>query len=124
MKNNISKNEKKARLDHIIEKIREGYSRKSLVDWVMETYGLQYKNAWANVDQSYKMLADTNNEELIESARAVQLERAEAILKDSLEHGDRKSALKALEILNKLNSLYVEKREIDVKSTDLIFKLE
>lgn len=123
MKNKIAKNEKKARLNIIIEKIREGYSRKRLVEWVQENYGFSYKYSWDHVNEAYKMLADTNNEELVESTRAVQLERCEAILKEALEHGDRKSALKALDIINRMNSLYIEKKEVDVKSSDLVFKL-
>lgn len=123
MKNKISKNEKQARQNVIIEKIREGYSRKRLVQWVIENYGFSYKYSWQQVADAYKVLSDMNNEELIESTRAIQLERTESILKDALEKGDHKNALKAIEIINKMYSLYVEKREISVESNDLVFKI-
>lgn len=124
MKNKIAKNEKKARLNVLIEKIREGYSRKRLVEWVQENFGFTYKYSWDLTAEAYKMLADMNNEELVESTRAIQLERTEAILKEALEKGDHKNALKALDIINRMYSLYVEKKEIDVKSSDLVFKLD
>lgn len=124
MRNKISKNEKIARQNVIIEKIREGYSRKRLVTWVEENFGFTYQYSWQLVSDAYKALAETNNDELVEATRAIQLERTESILKDCIERGDRKTALKALDIINRLNSLYVERREIDVKSSDLTFKLE
>lgn len=124
MKNKIAQNEKKARQNVIIDMIRKGYSRKRLVQWVQENYGLSYKYSWDVVAEVYKMLAETNNDELVEATRAIQLERVEAILKDSIEKGDRKSALKALDLINKMHSLYVEKKEIDVSSSDLVFRIE
>lgn len=124
MKNKIATNQKKARINVLIEKIREGYSRKELVQWTMDNFGFKYKFAWDYVNEAYQTLADYNDEDLIGNTRAIQLERAEAILKDALEHGDRKSALKALDIINRMNSLYVEKREISLKDSDLVFRLE
>lgn len=124
MKNKIAANQKKARINVLIEKIRDGYSRKELVQWTMDNFNFKYKFAWDYVNEAYKTLAEYNDEDLIGNTRAIQLERAEAILKDSLEHGDRKSALKALDLINKMHSLYVEKKEIDVSSSDLVFRIE
>lgn len=123
MKNKIATNQKKARINVLIEKIRDGYSRKELVQWTIDNFNFKYKVAWDYVNLAYKTLAEYNDEDLIGNTRAIQLERAEAILKDSLEHGDRKSALKALDIINKMHSLYVEKREVSVESSDLVFKI-
>lgn len=121
--NKIAINQKKARINVLIEKIRDGFSRKELVQWTIDNFNFKYKVAWDYVNLAYKTLAEYNDEDLIGNTRAIQLERAEAILKDSLEHGDRKSALKALDLINKMHSLYVEKREISVESNDLVFKI-
>ena len=121
--NKIAINQKKARINVLIEKIRDGFSRKELVQWTIDNFNFKYKVAWDYVNLAYKTLAEYNDEDLIGNTRAIQLERAEAILKDSLEHGDRKSALKALDLINKMHSLYVEKREVSVESSDLVFKI-
>lgn len=123
MRNKIAANQKKARINVLIEKIRDGFSRKELVQWTMDHFNYKYKMAWDYVNEAYKTLAEYNDEDLIGNTRAIQLERAEAILKDSLEKGDRKSALKALDIINRMFSLYVEKKDINVESGDLVFKI-
>jgi len=66
------------------------------------------------------MLVDT--ESLEESARQIQLERLEDLLKEALESKDRKTALGALEMINKIHSLYTEKREIKLDTDNLVFK--
>lgn len=124
MKNKIAQNEKKVKKDLIIEKIRQGYSRKRLIEWVMENFNHTYKYSWDLTAEAYQTLADINNQELIEKTRAIQLERVEAILQDALEKGDRKNALKAADLINKMYSLYVEKKEIGINASDLSFRLE
>ena len=66
------------------------------------------------------MLTDT--EALEESAKQIQLERLEDLLKTALESKDLKTALGALEMINKIHSLYTERKEIKLDTDNLVFK--
>lgn len=119
----ISQNEKKARQHEILKKIRRGWSRKRLVQWVVENYELSYSYAWKQVADCYAMLAEINKD-YVETVRDVQLERIESILAESIESGDRQSSLKAIDLINKIFSLYVEKKDLNITGNDISFKLD
>ena len=58
----------------------------------------------------------------ISDIKAEYIERIEQIYETAIEKNDIKSALKAQDMLNKMNQLYVEKQEIDVSLKNLEFK--
>lgn len=106
---------------NILKKIRKGYSRSNLTEWVMKEYDCIKVTANKWIKQVYAdMLVDT--EDLQQSAKQIQLERLEDLLKEALESKDRKTALGALEMINKIYSLYTEKKEIKLDTDNLVFK--
>ena len=55
------------------------------------------------------------NKETIEEYRNKMMEKLERLAKDAEEAGDRKSMLAAYEQINKMNGVYTQKVEADVK---------
>lgn len=60
------------------------------------------------------------SEEYKEHIKEIMVHKLESLAEDALAHNDRKSALSAYEQINKLNNLYVNKVEADVKDNVVI----
>ena len=69
---------------------------------------------------AYEVLGEAADE-VIENSRIIQLERLEDLLKDALESGDKNSSLKALDMINRLHGLYIEKKEVKLDAQKLKF---
>ena len=59
------------------------------------------------------------SEKTIEEAKTIQIERIEDLLKDALESNDKATAIKALDMINKIYSLYVEKQDVNMNVNDI-----
>ncbi len=60
----------------------------------------------------------------ISDIKAEYIERIEQIYETSIEKNDIKSALKAQDMLNKMNQLYIEKQEVTVTNDVIKFKFD
>lgn len=56
------------------------------------------------------------------TVKALQIERLEAALEQANENNDIKYQLKAIDMLNKIYQLYIEKQEVDLTIKDMQFK--
>ena len=119
-RNQVEINQRKFRLAEVIKRIRKGWSRAKLIEWVKEQWDLADSTASKYIKDAYDLLAE-NADEVIEKSKAIQIERLEDLLVDALKDKDRANSLKALDMLNKIYSLYVEKKEVKLDSTSLKF---
>lgn len=110
----------KLKITQIIEKIRAGYSRQRLMDYVQNEMGYSYQQAVKYVHDAYEVLT-INSDKIIEKAKGIQVERLEELLKNTLECKDNKTAAKVLDMINKIYSLYVEKQQVDLNVNNLKF---
>ena len=61
------------------------------------------------------------SDEVVENSRNIQLERLEDLLRKALDSDDKASSLKALDMINKLHGLYIEKKEVKLDTQKLRF---
>ncbi len=119
-KNKVEINQRKFRLAEIIKRIRKGWSRAKLIEWIKEQWEVADSTASLYVKDAYEILAE-NADEVIEKSRAIQIERLEDLLVDAIKDKDRNNSLKALDMLNKIYSLYIEKKEVKLDNSTLKF---
>ena len=105
------------------KKIRRGQSREKLIEYLMSDTNVA-SHAYSRpvaLDIIHKAYEDVaQQEELVKSKiRPIQLARCEEVLEEALKANDRNNALKAIDIINKLYSLYIEKQEVAL-SGDII----
>lgn len=117
----LSQDELKFRHGEILKKIRKGWSRKKMCDWAVQQWGITIDTAYKYIHDVYAELATKIDDE-IEITRKISLERIEEILRAAMERTDDKgrecpdsqTALKAIDMINRLYSLYVDKQEVKV----------
>lgn len=104
--------ETKRRKKEVLKKYRSGWSRKKIADWMEETYNISETQAYKIIHDAILDLCETTKDVDMEEIRTSQLERAEELLEKANERNDLKTAIKAQDMINRLNGLYVEKQEI------------
>ena len=116
--------ETKKRIIQVLERIRKGQPKSKIVKWLKDEYDIYDQQAYKYIHDAYYYIENSNNIEDvdIQATKASQIERIESILENAIDKNDTKSALKALDMLNKINQLYVEKQEVDLKIKDMVFK--
>lgn len=107
-----SKPETKRKKEEVLELYKNGWSRKAISEHLQEKYKLGHSQAYAIVRQALLELTEAILQTDKMDIRTAQLERAEELLRKAIEAGDLKTAIKAQDMVNKLNLLYVEKQEI------------
>lgn len=112
--------EKKYRIGEVVKRIRKGWSCSKIIEWVMENWDLSRTSSYRIVNDAYEMLAE-NADKVIESSKVIQVERLEDLLRSSIESNDRQTAVKTLDMLNKIYQLYVQKNEIKIDGSSLKF---
>ena len=118
--NPVEQNQRKYRIAEIIKLITKGWSRNALIEWIQKQWEVKKATASEYVKMAYEVLGEASDE-VIENSRNIQLERLEDILKAALEGNDRASSLKALDMINRLHGLYIEKKEVKLDTTKLKF---
>lgn len=96
-------------------------SRKRIVEEIRKKLNISERQAYRVSADTFAQLVKecpTDKEEV----RETYLERLEYIIETAMAKGDYKTALKAQDIVNKLNMMYVEKQEIDLSIKNLEFK--
>lgn len=103
----------------ILDLIGQGLSRRRIVEELCARWGVTTQRVYEYYKDAFNSMIN-DNEEVVEKYRDLQVGRLEALAEDALAHNDRKSALAAYEQLSKLNGLYVNKVEADVKEDKTI----
>lgn len=115
--------EKRIKQAEIIKRIKKGWSMNKLAEWVQDHYKFSRTYSYTLVRGCYDLLAE-HADDVIESAKMVQIERLEEMLTDALESSDKKTALQTLEMLNKIYGLYNQKTEVNINASSLRFEFE
>ena len=116
----VTEQEYRFRIAETIKRIRKGWSRGKCEHWLMDTYKIKETAAYNTVRDAYNKLSE-KSEAIIHNAKFIQVERIEDLLTEALESEDRKTAVKALDMLNKIYNLYSTKAEIQLNGKELKF---
>ena len=100
----------------------QGLSMTRIKQELMARWGVSESTAGNYVHDAINHMA-TDNEEVREKQRDIMIHRLEGVAEDALAKGDRKSAISAYDQLNKINGLYKEHIEADVK-TEITFDFQ
>ena len=118
--NSVEQNQRKYRIGEVIKMITKGWSRTSIIEHIQELWDIKRQTASEYVKMAYEVLGEASDE-VVENSRNIQLERLEDILKAALESGDQANSLKALDMINRLHGLYIEKKEVKLDTQKLRF---
>ncbi len=119
-KNPVEQNQRKYRIAEVIKMITKGWSRTSIIEHIQELWDIKRATASEYVKMAYEVLGEASDE-VVENSKNIQLERLEDILKAALESGDKANSLKALDMINRLHGLYIEKKEVKLDTQKLRF---
>lgn len=108
------------RLRYIADDIVKGLSKKKIGEKYSELWGLGLGTIYSFYREALVTLTD---EEGLEKMRDANTERLLSIYNKAIEDGDSKTALKALDLLNKTNSIYVTKLNLGGE-TEFSFNFE
>lgn len=108
------------RLRYIAEDIVAGMSKRKIGEKYSEKWGIGVSTVY---DYYREALVTLTDEEGLAKLREANTERLLGIYYDALKDGDRQTALKALDLLNKTNSVYVQKLNLG-GDTEFTFKFE
>ena len=100
---------------YVYKKLRSGAVPKFLIEEVMEKYELGY-------DMSKKIVYDCNSilnttvEEMANEAASYVMRNLQKLTEDAIEAGDRKSAVKSMELLAKITKITDDRPNITVNA--------
>ena len=103
--------EKEARNRLVYTLYVRGYSTIKIAHFIMDTFGISYKQAYVWIRDAKKD-AIPDDSEYREKALQIQLER----LNDIVENGTERGKIAAMEQINKLLGLYKEKVEVETEN--------
>ena len=108
------------RLRYIADDVVKGMSKRNIID----KYTKEWNLGRATIADYYReALVTLTDEEGIAKMREANTERLLDLYNKSLEAGDTKNALKALDLLNKTNSIYTTKINLGGE-TEFTFSFE
>lgn len=119
-KNPVEQNQRKFRIGEVVKLITKGWSRTAIIEHIQELWDIKRATASEYVKMAYEVLGEASDE-VIENSRNIQLERLEDLLRKALDSDDKASSLKALDMINKLHGLYIEKKEVKLDTQKLRF---
>ena len=108
------------RLRYIADDIVKGLSKKKIAEKYSELWDLSFHTVYSLYREALVTLTD---EEGLEKMRDANTERLLSLYNKAIEEGDSKTALKALDLLNKTNSIYVTKVNLGTE-TEFKFNFE
>lgn len=98
----------------IIDYIRQGLSRKRVVEEICNRWNVATKAGLKFYSEALKYLSEINKADDLEDIKNRQIERLEGVVESALDRGNYQDATRALDLVNKLNGLYTEKANITV----------
>lgn len=121
MKNNKEYLSTEAKRHLIICEIAKGTRYTDVVKKFMEEWNLSRKTVEMAVDDAVKFMRSESTKETI---IAMNMQRLDSIISDSMQEGDKKNAIKAIDTQNKLAGGYTEKVKIEGDSEiNLVFDI-
>lgn len=105
----------------IISEIAKGTRYTDIVKKFVDEWGLSRKTIEMAVDDAIKFMRDESTKDTL---IAMNMQRLDSIIADSMNDGDKKNAIKAIDTQNKLAGGYVEKVKIEDNSEiNLVFDI-
>lgn len=106
----------------VIEYLAQGLGHYRIAQELQNRWKVAYKTAAGYIKDAVEYMG-TNIAEINEYNYEIAVQRLENILEDALANNNRKEALQSIDLLNKIQGLYVNKVEADVKAdTTIEFK--
>jgi hypothetical protein len=106
----------------IYDLLGQGLSKRRVAEEISSRWGCGYSTAYVYIQDALARLAE-KTKPFVQYCKEEMIERLNAVAEDALAHNDRKSALKAYDEINKLNGLYEEKIDANIKGeTEIKFK--
>ena len=115
MANNKEQSATKDMKKYIFKKLRSGAVPKFLIEEVMEKYALGESQARRIVYDCNSIL-NTTVEEMANEAAAYVMRNLQKLTEDAIEAGDRKSAVKSMELLAKITKITDDRPNITVNA--------
>ena len=115
MANNKEQSATKDMKKYIFKKLRSGAVPKFLIEDVMEKYALGESQARRIVYDCNATL-NTTVEEMANEAASYALRNLQKLTEDAIEAGDRKSAIKSMELLAKITKITDDRPNITVNA--------
>lgn len=103
----------------IMQLLKRGMPRTEIVSFIMEKLNASEKSSYEYLNDVFDYIK-TTDEQLKEDVRLTTIEKLQEVVKDCLERGKHKEALSAYDQINKINGLYTETKNVNVK--DITFK--
>ena len=111
-----TENELSIRREAILREFGMGKSYSKLCYELVDRWGITLKVAKECIKDVYEQLKLNYKEEL-DAYKEKMIEKLERLADDAERHGDRKAMLAAYDQINKIQGVYSQKVEADVKST-------
>lgn len=115
-------NETKRRKLEVIEMVRNGVSKTKIKTYLKEKYEISDKTVYKIVHDALADLNEAYNNIDIGELKAEYAERIESWVEKAIKSGDINTALKAQDMLNKLQGLYTEKKDINLNTDNITFE--
>ena len=115
-------NETKRRKLEVIEMVRNGVSKTKIKTYLKEKYEISDKTVYKIVHDALADLNEAYNNIDIGELKAEYAERIESWVEKSIKSGDINTALKAQDMLNKLQGLYTENKNINLNTDNITFE--
>lgn len=109
-------NELTVRRWFVLDLFKRGMSKVKVNHYLQDRVGVAYCTAHRYIEDALNYLTE-DSEDTVEHYRAIARERLENMIEQCIATNNMKSALGASEQLNKINGLYVERKEIKGDAT-------
>lgn len=98
-------------------RFKEGYSRKSLIEYLQDKYNLKITRCYELIQEMYQKTADAYNKTNVD-ALSNSVSFLEQLQQSALEEGDKKLALDIQKEIDKVQQLHIQKLEIEAKTIE------
>lgn len=103
----------------IMQLLKRGMPRTEIIRYLIEKWNVSQDSIVDYLNDVYNYIK-TTDEQLKEDVRLTTLEKLQSVVQECLERGKHKEALSAYDQINKINGLYSETKNVNVK--DITFK--
>lgn len=114
--------ESRRRVGEVITWLRKGNSRKKCVEKVMQKYDLSEVMAKKYVHDAFVDIFEASKVADMPLVKETYIDRIEELLSDAISSNNMVAATKLMDMLNRIQGLYVDKQEVDMTVKDMEFK--
>lgn len=102
-----------ARLWVVANLISQGLNQREIQQQLQAEWGVSYNYVQGFIQDALLTFKD---DEIFKQIKEINNERLNKIYREAIEKGDRKNALKAIDLLNKTNGVYGDGNKVEVKN--------